>query len=544
MSRRLVIIGVLFLVLASFFAGAWLSGRSAARTAATGGRKILHYVDPMHPSYTSDKPGIAPDCGMPLEPVYADGAGASADKSKASLPPGTVQLSADRQQLIGVQVATAETSPMQQTLRFAGRVTPDETRVYIINATIDGWITKVTSVTTGSIVKEDQVLASFYSPEFLSASSSLLFALSSMDRVQAMGEGAPQSQVQKDQMTQFNVGLQQYKDALRNLGMGRRQVDEMIHSRKYTENIDITSPGNGIILTRNVSNGQRFVKGEQFFKIGDLSRVWIVIDTYGSETDQFKPGMVVKVTMPNRGKTFHARVSAVLPQFDPVSRTLKVRLEADNPGFILRPDMFVDVELPIELPVMLSLPVEAVLDSGLKKTVFIERAPGTFEPREVETGRNFGNRVEIVSGLKTGEKVVISGTFLLDSESRMKSAAAGISGKVQQDPVCGMYLDEGRARAAGRIIETGGKTSFFCSEDCKQKFSKNPAAKVRHAAPASPAAPRSSAGGQWQAPADSLPVKSAAKEKSAAQPVADPHAGHKMPPAAAPMTHDTGKKHD
>jgi len=543
MSKRLLIFGILLLMLGSFLVGTLISSRVTARKTAANGRKILHYVDPMHPSYTSDKPGIAPDCGMSLEPVYAAGAGTATDKNIAAFPPGTVQLSADRQQLIGVRTATAEVSASQQTLRLTGRVVADETRVYVINATIDGWITKVTAVTTGSIVREEQVLASFYSPEFLSASSALLFALGSMDRVQAVGGGSPQSQVQKDQMTQFNVNLQQYKDSLRNLGMGRRQIEEMIHSRKYTENIDITSPGYGIILARNVSDGQRFAKGEQFFRIGDLSKVWIVVDTYGADVDHFRPGMAVKVTMPNRGRTFHARVSSVLPQFDPVSRTLKVRLEADNPGFILRPDMFVDIELPIKLPAMLSLPSEAVLDSGLKKTVFIERAHGSFEPREVETGRNLGNMVEIVAGLKAGEKVVISGTFLLDSESRMKNAAAGISSTAQQDPVCGMYLDEGRARAAGHIIEAGGRTNFFCSDDCKQKFIKNPAAKLQHSAPGAPPAHRSSAEGQWQAPGDSLPAKPDTSKKTTAKPVIDSHAGHEMPPAA-PMTHDTGKKHD
>jgi len=412
----------------------------------------------------------------------------------------------------------------------------------VINATIDGWITKVTPVTTGSIVREEQVLASFYSPEFLSASSALLFALSSMDRVQASGGGAPQGQVQKDQMAQFNVGLQQYKDSLRNLGMGRQQVDEMIHSRKLAENIDITSPGYGVILSRNVSNGQRFVKGEQFFRIGDLSKVWIVADTYGVEVDYFKPGMSVIATLPNRGRTFKARVSNVPPVFDPTSRTLKVRLEADNPGFILRPDMFVNVELPVNLPPMLSVPAEAVLDSGLKKTVFVEKSAGIFEPREVETGRSVGNRVEIVSGLKAGEKIAVSGTFLLDSESRMRTAAAGITGTAQQDPVCGMYVDDAKSRAAGHVIEAGGRTNFFCSDDCKQKFAKNPAAKVQHSpSPAAPAAKKKAdapPAAHRHEPGMTMP------EPAAAKPGTDPHAGHAMPPAATPMTHETGKKHD
>jgi Cu(I)/Ag(I) efflux system membrane fusion protein len=316
-----------------------------------------------------------------------------------------------------------------------------------------------------------------------------------MDRVQAMGEGSPQGQVQKDQMAQFNVSLQQYKDALRNLGMGRRQVEEIISSRKYAENIDITSPGYGIILARNLSDGQRFVKGEQFFKIGDLRRVWVLIDVYQNEADQLKTGMTLKVTLPQRQRSFTGKVSPVPPIFDPVSRTLKVRLYVDNPGMVLRPDMFVDVELPISLPEMLSVQAEAVLDSGMKKTVFVEKSVGVFEPREVETGRSFGNRVEIVSGLKAGERIAVSGTFLLDSESRMKTAAAGITSTPQIDPACGMYVDEAKSRAAGLTVESGGVTRYFCSDECRRKFLKKPAANTAQqprpasATPSAPVAP-------------------------------------------------------
>jgi len=492
MNRRLIIFGVLLLMTASFLVGTWISYRATVRSSSAGGRKILHYVDPMHPAYTSDKPGIAPDCGMPLEPVYADGAGSGTALKPAALPPGTVQIAPDRQQLIGVRVAPAEVTPAMKTVRFAGRVAADETRTYIINATIDGWITRVSKVTTGSIVKHEEVLASFYSPDFLSATSALLFALGSMDRVQAMGGDSPQGQVQKDQMAQFNISLQQYKDALRNLGMGRRQIDEIITSRKYSENIDITSPGYGVILARNVSDGQRFVKGEQFFKIGDLRRVWVLIDVYQNEADALRPGMKVNISLPQRQRTFTGEVSPVPPIFDPGSRTLKVRLYVANPDMVLRPDMFVDVELPVTLPKMLAVPVEAVLDSGLKKTVFVEKSAGIFEPREVVTGRTAGNLVEIRSGLKAGERIAVSGTFLLDSESKMKSAASGISGTPRLDPVCGMYVDEEKCRAKGLFITAGDTTSFFCSDECRQKFTASRSPQKGAVAPAKDRTPAAS----------------------------------------------------
>jgi len=156
---------------------------------------------------------------------------------------------------------------------------------------------------------------------------------------------------------------------------------------------------------------------------------------------------------------------------DAASRTLKVRLEADNPGYVLRPDMFVDVELPVALRPALVVPAGALLDSGLRKTVFVERAEGVFEPREVETGWHFGDKVEIVSGLAAGERIVVSGTFLLDSESRMQSAAArsGAARRVT-DPICGMRVDEDRSRSGGLTSQYEGRTFHFCSMDCKHRF--------------------------------------------------------------------------
>jgi RND family efflux transporter MFP subunit len=474
MNKRLVLPVILLLMVVSFLAGAWLSYQSAGKAAPAGGRKILYYVDPMHPSYRSDKPGTAPDCGMPLEPVYADGSTGSGSAT-ATLPPGAVQISPDKLQSIGIMTGTVGKSGGSRELRLTGRVAPDESRLYVINATIDGWITSVGNNTTGSLVRKNEVLATFYSSEFLSAGQALIYALSSMDRIP--GGGTLMNQAQHDQMQQFNLSLKQYRDSLRNLGMGERQINEMIRTRKYMENVDIDSPANGFVLVRNVSPGQRFERGKELYRIADLSKVWILADTYGTEADQLKPGMKVKFSLPNRPKSFSATVSSVPPSFDPASRTLKFRLEADNPGLILRPEMFVDVELPITTPPMLSVPSEAILDSGLKKTVFVEKGPGIFEPREVTTGRTAGNRIEILSGLKEGERIAVSGTFLLDSESRMKSAASGITGTPQQDPVCGMYVDEAKARAKGLMIESGGKTNFFCSDDCKGKFNKQPAAK-------------------------------------------------------------------
>jgi YHS domain-containing protein len=167
-------------------------------------------------------------------------------------------------------------------------------------------------------------------------------------------------------------------------------------------------------------------------------------------------------------------VARVSPRFNPASRTLQVRLEADNPGLFLRPDMFVDVELPIKLPPTIAIPADAVLDSGLKKTVFVERGQGYFEPRKVETGQRLGDRIEIIRGLTPGERIVTSGTFLIDSESRIELAASGISGSLAKDPVTGVDISMRKADKAGLKSTYQQKVYYFASAENRARFEQEP----------------------------------------------------------------------
>ncbi len=472
MKIRLNIIGITALIIISFLAGMlFKTGRSLDSDGA-GARKILYYIDPMHPSYTSPKPGIAPDCGMKLEPVYADGgSGINTSTETAPSAPGTVKISADRQQLIGVKVGTVEKRPVHQTIRMLGRVAVDETRIYRINATIDGWITQTYPNATGSFVRKNETLAGFYSPDFLSAQQAYVFALSSKDRV-----GGHDSQLpgRDAQLQQFEINLKQYRDSLKNLGMGDLQIEEMTRTRKTVENVNVASPADGIILARNVSQGQRFEKATELYRIADLSHVWILADVFENEAQFFMPGITAKVTLPNQNRTFTARLSNAVPQFDSASRTLKLRLETDNPDIVLKPDMFVDVELPVNYEPGIAVPVDAVVDTGLRKIVFVDQGGGTFEPRRVATGWRRGGLVEITRGLMNKERIVVAGTFMIDSESRMQAAAMGIYDEGVMDPVCGMYIDEKKAKAAGRTLRTSGAVHYFCSPECIRDFEKNP----------------------------------------------------------------------
>jgi membrane fusion protein, copper/silver efflux system len=490
--RFSVLILILLIAAGSFLAGSWVTYQGKSK--ATAERKILHYVDPMNPAFKSDKPGIAP-CGMPLEPVYADQGDAAAGEAapRASLPPGTIRISPEKQQVIGVKTATVEKSPWSHTLRVLGRVAAEETRLYRIKAATSGWIREALPVTTGSLVKENELLAtfSFYSTEYRTA----LLAYFNIIRASNVSNPGtkPEEQSTSKSFTKAkelrsreyenirltgrgDIGpqLDYYKQIIMSYGVSETQLDEMERTRNLMSDIEILAPASGFILFRNVSHGQRFDKGEELFRIADLSRIWILADLFETEASFVKPGMQVKIELPYQKKTLYARVSPVLPEFDPATRTLKVRLEADNPDYIMRPDMFVNVELPVSGAPAIIVSIDAVLDSGLKKTVFVDLGNGFFEPRQVETGRLLGERVEIVRGLVPGEKVAVSGNFLIDSEARMQRAASGITGTVGRDPVCRMNIDEDRARTEGNIREYKGKNYFFCSPECMDEFGKDP----------------------------------------------------------------------
>lgn len=476
MKKSYLVTGIV-IALAAFLAGYLASGRNG--TSSSGGRKILYYVDPMHPAYKSDKPGIAPDCGMQLEPVYADGGGP--DKGGAMLPAGAVRVSPEQQQLIGVRTATVEQGPVSHTVRVLGRVVPDENRVYRINSSLQGYVHNVSPVTTGTFVKRDQYLASIYSPELYSFINSYIFAINSVDRQNVLTpEDIPR--LRKD------PNIRGSRNTLINVGMSETQLDEILKTRRNPELIDLRATYGGFVLQRNISLGERFERGTVFYQIADLSKVWVYADIFEKEITYFTPGARCTLRLPHRNISFTGRVSSVLPLYDAATRTLKVRLEVDNTGLVLRPEMFVEVELPVSLPSAILVPRDAVLDSGLKRSVFIDRGNGVFEPRPVETGKYFGDRVEIVRGLAPGEKIVVSGNFLLDSETRFRNAAAGIYGTPGRDPVCGMALDEERARSAGLSRQYGGKTWYFCSPEDMAKFDKAPQRYSAASAPPDPMA--------------------------------------------------------
>lgn len=420
----------------------------------------------MHPQYRSDRVGDCPICGMRLELVAAGDTGTKLDPAQGENP-GTVQISTSRQQLIGVRVDEVRQAPSHSVLLVPGRVTVDDQRLYRIIAATDGWILDLESNTPGRFVRKNQLLASYYTRDLLS--SQRLFLLSTSDSAQKGDFSYATVRTATSANPQFPI------DSLRGLGMSDLQIEEIQRTRNATPYVNIYSPVAGYVLARSISPQQRFDKGAEFYRIADISHVWVSTDIFEKDREFLRPGTTATVRY--QGREFQARMSEVLPQFDPESRVLKARFELDNPDLALLPDMFVDVELKAEKPAAITVPSDAVIDSGRRKTVYVERGSGVFQPRLVETGWRLGDRVQITRGLESGERIVVSGNFLIDSESRMRmpdsgSADSADSAKLEKDLVCGMEVDP---KSSGVVkAEYKGKTYYFCSKMCKKSFESNP----------------------------------------------------------------------
>jgi RND family efflux transporter MFP subunit len=473
MNKTAAVGATLLVVIGAFVAGRY-TGKHNTGSEYGGSRRILYYVDPMHPAYRSDKPGIAPDCGMPLEPVYEG----EDSTTKLQLPAGAVWISPDKQQLIGVRVQPVEKNSGSRLIRTTGRVEADDNRVYRLMAATEGWVQSLQNSPAGTIVKKNDLLAMFYSREFRNVEQAYLGSLASLERLKKAPE---------DANGVGDANLRINEEQLRALGMGDPQLKDLARTHQLTRYVEITSPIDGIVLERSISPMQRFDKGAELYRIADLTKVWILADLFGDEARLLVPGTRVKVTVRELSKTLYAQVSQAPALFDPASRTLKLRLEADNPALVLRPDMFVDLEFNAKVPAGLSVPQEAVLDSGLRKIVYVETSDGVFEPRPVETGAAYGGSITVARGLTVGDNIVVSGNFLIDSESRLHSAPPAFSsartGAAQpaqtatagnRDPVCGMKLKPNQAQSSSHVEKYHGELFHFCSDSCQKKFQHDP----------------------------------------------------------------------
>jgi membrane fusion protein, copper/silver efflux system len=408
------------LLVVIFMAAAWAGGYGYGRWYAkppAGERKPLYWIDPMHPWYKSEVAGIAPDCNMKLVPVYP-GEEARYERRANKMPEGSVQIAPEKQQLIGVEYGTVEYETVKNSVRAVARVTLDETKIAKVHSKLEGWIDQVFVDFTGKQVHEGDPLLTIYSPEALATQQEYLLAI----KAQHVMHDNPVHEMLGS--TENLVAAAKKRMELWDIG--EKQVAEITASGVPLKNLTLTSPITGFVMERNVFAKQRIMPETALYTVADLSRVWVIADVFEYEAAAVRLGMPAAMTLSYLpGRTFHGKVNYILPQVDAATRTLKVRIEFANTDFALKPDMYGEVEFQTGGGRRLVVPQTAVLNSGDRQVVFVDRGKGYFEPREVKLGGRSEGRVEILSGLQPGERIVISGNFLIDSESQLKTSLGG-----------------------------------------------------------------------------------------------------------------------
>jgi membrane fusion protein, copper/silver efflux system len=427
MKRFFLVTLTVVLIAAGFVGGIWYAHHSAALSAGPAERKVLYWEDPMHPWYKSDKPGVAPDCGMKLVPVYGEDAAPEAIRhAAAGTVAGVFQISPEKQHLIGVAFSTAEIASGGEIVRAAGKVTADETRITRVHPKIEGWIEKTQVDFTGQLVTRGEALVSIYSPEMLASQQEFLLALRARETMHS--NPSHEAALNVDSL------VAAARRRLELWDLSPAQLEEVEKTGTPLRAVTIFSPASGYVTSRGVFPGQKVAPETELYAISDLSRVWIMADVFEVDLPKVGLGQTAWVT-PGSGSLggFAARVAYVQPQIDPTTRTLKVRLEADNPSLRLKPDMFVNVEFRIGLPGRVVVPADAVVNTGTRQTVFVDLGDGRLEPRAVQIGERLGDRVQILTGLRAGERVVSSGTFLVDSEAQLKGGLGAAQGDRRHD---------------------------------------------------------------------------------------------------------------
>jgi RND family efflux transporter MFP subunit len=378
-----------------------------SKQASSSARKILYWYDPMHPAYKASKAGIAPDCGMDLVPKYAD--------EDAAVAAGTVKIAADRQQLIGVRTSTVTREPLMRSVRTTGQVVADETKVEHVHVKINGFIDKVYVNYIGQLVKKGQPLFTVYSPDLVATEEEYLIA--------KRGE----KNLGKSEFKEVSQGgqalLRSARERLRLWDITEAQIKKLDETGEVSRTLTFYSPVEGFVTDRKAFPQTSVTPDMDIYQVTDLSKVWIIADVYEYEVPYVKVGQNVEMHLSYyAGKSYTGKVAYINPTVDPVTRTVKVRIECANPHYELKPQMLANVDLKINYGNQVLVPQEAVMDSGDKQYVFLVHEGGVFEPRNIQMGAKLDGKVVVLSGLKPGDTIVTSGNFLVDSESQLKSA--------------------------------------------------------------------------------------------------------------------------
>jgi Cu(I)/Ag(I) efflux system membrane fusion protein len=382
-------------------------------TQDSSGRRVTAWIDPMYSqgpphNYKSNHPGRAPDCNMTLVPVYANNATATTVAASSTVSGyANVAIPPERQQLIGVKLATAELRDLSRTTRTTGRVTLDERRVAQVRTKFEGFIEALYVNFTGAPVRRGDPLLAIYSPDLLATQNELLLAeRNRSDLGRTLADAA--------------------RARLRLWDMSTADIDRVVRTGKPMRDVTLRSPASGVVMTKNAVAGARVMPSDTLYEIADLSHVWVVADVYELELQNVRVGDAAQVSV--GGQTLAGRITFIGPVLAAQTRTANVRVELENPNGLLKPDMFADVILQQRAGSAIAVPDSAVMNTGTRSVVFIARGNGTFEPRQVLTGGKVDGFYEIRSGVQAGERVVVDANFLVDSESRLKSALSQMNG--------------------------------------------------------------------------------------------------------------------
>ncbi len=375
---------------------------------------VDYYTCTMHPSvHLHDANAKCPICSMDLVPVLKKGATDMAAPKAASGPQlSEFSVPVERQQQIGVTYAPAERKPLQHTIRSVGMVVPDRTRHWEFVARVEGYVQKLHVTSPGEPVAEGQPLLTIYSPELSTAEREMVSLLDTRDRATT-----PESRAGIERLIEAS------RRRLEQWNITAPQIAELEKSRKPSEFLTLNSPFKGVVEDVPVDQGRKVMPGDHLVDVADLSVVWVWAEFYENELPMLARGQKVAITAKSYpGETFTGELSLISPFLMEMQRTARVRIDIANPDAKLRPGMYVNIELAMDMGEGLTIPVSAVMPTGSRSLVFIDKGEGKIEPRFIQLGGKFGESYEVRDGLKEGERVVASANFLIDAESKVQGA--------------------------------------------------------------------------------------------------------------------------
>ena len=370
-----------------------------------GERKIKSYKSTMMPGEVSVKPA-KDSMGMDMVPVYEN------EKNGATTQSSEFVVPVERQQQIGVRYAKVERKPLRHTIRAVGLIVPDKTRNWQFVSRVDGYVQKLDVTAPGDLVEKNAALLSIYSPDLLTSEREFVELLRMRDQAKS-----------KDARETPQRLIESAKRRLQLWNVTDQQIADLEKTRKASETLTLLSPFRGVVQSVPLEQGKSVKVGDMLVEVADLSVVWVWAEFYESELSMLNVGQKFMITTKSYpGDKFEGTLSVINPFLDETKRTAKVRIDIANSDFKLRPGMYVNAELEMDMGEALTVPVSAVMPTGTRSIVFVDKGEGKLEPRIVQLGAKYGDIYEVQSGLQANERVVASANFLIDAESKVQGA--------------------------------------------------------------------------------------------------------------------------